>query len=297
MRDLSEDALTLEVERAVSNGANERLGDISRALVRHLHAFVREVEPTQEEWEAGIRFLTRTGHMSTTTRQEFILLSDVLGVSMLVDAINHRRAANATASTVFGPFFVEDRPVLPLGADMAPEVAGTPLFVSGRVLDANGTPLPQAVVDAWHSDDEGHYDVQVRDGLTMRGSFRCDEQGRFWFRTVRPRFYPIPDDGPVGDMLKAQGRHPFRPEHVHFMISAPDHETLVTHLFVEGDPYLDSDVVFGVKSSLIVGYQSHPAGPAPDGTTCSRPFLTLAHDFRLAPRTTSGPTQAAGGQA
>ncbi|MEJ2458565.1 MAG: intradiol ring-cleavage dioxygenase [Novosphingobium sp.] len=285
MRDLNEQTLTEETIRAVSGGEDARVRQISEALVRHLHAFIREVEPSQKEWEYGIDFLTRVGKMCSDTRQEFILLSDTLGVSMLVDAINHRRPEGATETTVFGPFYVDGRPELPLGANMSPKKQGTPMFVSGTVRDIAGRPIAGASVDAWHSDEEGHYDVQVSDKLEMRARFRTDEAGRFWFWSVRPTFYPIPDDGPVGDMLAAQGRHPFRPEHVHFMIAAPGQQTLVTHLFIDDDPYLDSDVVFGVKNSLITNYRAHEAGPAPDGTTCARDFVSLAYDFVLSPET------------
>ncbi|MGR8964270.1 intradiol ring-cleavage dioxygenase (plasmid) [Rhizobium leguminosarum] len=287
MRDLDERTITDEVLRALSNTSDIRTRKVSEALVRHLHDFIREIEPTQQEWEAGINFLTRTGQMCSDVRQEFILLSDALGVSMLVDAINHRKPGGATETTVFGPFFVEARPQFALGANISEGVAGVPLFVSGRVRDIDGNLVPRAVVDAWHSDDEGFYDVQQGSDLKMRGRFTADEDGRFWFWSVRPKFYPIPNDGPVGEMLAAQGRHPFRPEHVHFMIAAPGHETLVTHIFIEGDPYLDSDVVFGVKTSLVTQYEVCEPGIAPDGTTMDGQYLALNYDFVLSPEMSS----------
>lgn len=283
MRDLNEHSITEEVLRAVSGAADPRVRDVSQALVRHLHAFVREIEPTQAEWEAAIDFLTRTGQICSDVRQEFILLSDTLGVSMLVDAINHRKPGGATESTVFGPFFVESRPELPLGASMSVGVQGQPLFISGTVRDLSGSAMPGAIIDAWHSDEDGFYDVQQGDELKMRARFRADPEGRFCFWSVRPKYYPIPDDGPVGEMLAAQGRHPFRPEHVHFMIAAEGCETLVTHLFVDGDPYLDSDVVFGVKNSLITRYVLKEAGIAPDGSAIDTAYLVLNHDFILSP--------------
>ena len=283
MRDLNEDTVTDEVLRAVSKTPDPRVREVSEALIRHLHAFVREVEPTQAEWEFGIGFLTRVGGMCSDVRQEFILLSDTLGVSMLVDTINHRKPEGATETTVFGPFFVESRPELPLGGNMSEGVAGTPMFVSGVVRDISGNPLAGAVVDSWHSDDEGFYDVQRRPELKMRARFRTDDQGRFWFWSVRPKYYPIPNDGPVGQMLEAQGRHPYRPEHVHFMIGADGQETLVTHVFIDEDPYLDSDVVFGVKNSLITSYRECQPGVAPDGSTLAVPYLALEYDFVLAP--------------
>lgn len=283
MRDLDETTITDEVLQAISRTPDARVRDVSEALVRHLHAFVREIEPTQAEWEFGIDFLTRVGQMCSNVRQEFILLSDTLGVSMLVDAINHRKPEGATETTVFGPFFVEQRPELPLGANMSTGVDGVPMFVSGTVCDVSGRPLAGATIDSWHSDDEGFYDVQRREDLKMRARFRADDRGRFWFWSVRPKFYPIPDDGPVGEMLAAQGRHPYRPEHVHFMIAAEGQETLVTHVFIEGDPYLDSDVVFGVKNSLITNYRECPPGLAPDGTEMAVPYLSLEYDFVLSP--------------
>lgn len=284
MRDLDEHSITEEVLTAVSNTRDPRVLEISQALIRHLHNFIREIEPTQSEWEDGIKFLTEVGQMCSDVRQEFILLSDTLGVSMLVDAINHRKPEGATETTVFGPFFVESRPFLRLGSNMSEGVPGKPMFVAGTVRDVSGAPIPDAVIDAWHSDDEGFYDVQ-RDGqdLHMRASFRSDDHGHFWFWSVRPKFYPIPNDGPVGRMLEAQGRHPFRPEHVHFMVGAAGKETLVTHVFIEGDPYLDSDVVFGVKNSLITRYRDCEPGVAPDGKLMDVPYLALEYDFMLAP--------------
>lgn len=283
MRDLDQYTITTEALNAVSRARTPRVRQVSEALIRHLHDFIREIEPTQAEWEFGIDFLTRVGQTCSDVRQEFILLSDTLGVSMLVDAINHRQPDGATATTVFGPFFVESRPELPLGANMSAGVPGRPMFVSGTVRDIAGAPLPGAVIDSWHSDDEGFYDVQRSRDLNMRARFRADDQGRFWFWSVRPKYYPIPDDGPVGDMLRAQGRHPYRPEHVHFMIAAEGRETLVTHVFIDGDPYLDSDVVFGVKNSLVTQYRECAPGVAPDGTRMNVPYLALEYDFVLSP--------------
>ncbi len=225
--------------------------------------FIREIEPTFEEWEGGIKFLTEIGKKCSDTRQEFILLSDTLGASMLVDAINHRLPAGATETTVLGPFFVENAPTMALGVDISPGMPGEALFVEGAVRAVGGAPLPGAMIDVWHSDKDGGYDVQHYDeggDVTMRAHLAADESGRFWFWTIVPSFYPIPDDGPVGDMLRAQGRHPYRPAHVHFMISAPGHVTLVTHVFIDGDKYLDSDVVFGVKDSLVHKLERRAAG-------------------------------------
>lgn len=284
MRNFDEETITTAVLARLAGCASPRTRQVSEALVRHLHAFVREIEPTQDEWMRAIRFLTETGHMCTGVRQEFILLSDTLGVSMLVDAINHRRDSAATPSTVLGPFYVEAAPELPLGSDIAGDEKGEPLLVEGSVRRLDGTPVADAIVDTWHSDDEGFYDVQ-RPGaaLSMRARFRTDAAGRFRFRTIVPKFYPIPDDGPVGKMLRAQGRHPYRPAHVHFMIAAPGFDTLATHVFIAGDAYLDSDAVFGVKDALIRTLERVPAGVTAQGSVVEQPMLALRYDFTLAP--------------
>ncbi|MCO5066364.1 MAG: intradiol ring-cleavage dioxygenase [Rhizobiaceae bacterium] len=285
-RNLDETSITEAVLRRVAGASNDRARTISDALVRHLHAFVREVEPTEEEWRQGIDFLTRVGGMCSETRQEFILLSDTLGVSMLVDAINHRGASEATATTVLGPFYVANVAEQPLGAFISEGLDGAPMLCEGSVCDPSGNALAGAIVDVWHSDGDGYYDIQHADGLeslTGRARFRTDGGGRFWFRSIVPNFYPIPDDGPVGDMLKAQGRHPYRPAHVHFMIAAPGFETLVTHVFLSGDPYLDSDVVFGVKDELIASLTPQEAGRTARGNVIEQDMSALRYDFVLTP--------------
>jgi hydroxyquinol 1,2-dioxygenase len=253
------------------------------SLVRHLHDFIRDAEPTFDEWLAGINFLTRTGHMSTDKRQEFILLSDTLGVSMLVDAINHRNRDGATETTVLGPFYVEGAPEMPLGANVTGGLKGEPLFAEGIVSSPDGQPLLNAAVDVWQSDAAGFYDVQYADRTEagLRGRLHTNSNGRFYFWSVMPTSYPIPNDGPVGDMLKATKRHPYRPAHLHFLIAAEGYETLITHLFVAGDQYLDSDAVFGVKRSLIRTYTREAAGAAPDGRKMTTPWWRLRNDFRL----------------
>ncbi|MDB5502752.1 MAG: dioxygenase [Tardiphaga sp.] len=284
MRNFNEFTITDAVLERVAGASDARTRQVSEALVRHLHAFVREIQPTQAEWEYGIDFLTRTGHMCDENRQEFILLSDTLGVSMQVDAINHRLPEGATETTVLGPFFVQRAPEHALGADISGQLQGIPLLVTGSVSSPEGQPLAGATVDVWHSDNDGYYDVQQLEkigDLAMRARFRTDLNGRFWFWTIKPAAYPIPHDGPVGDMLEAQGRHPWRPAHVHFMIAAPGYEQLVTHVFEAGDQYLDSDVVFGVKDSLIRDYQEMPPGVAADGTTMDQPYRHLNYDFGL----------------
>lgn len=285
MREFNESNLTEAVIKRFEETPDPRLRQVMQSLVRHLHAFVQDIEPSFAEWQAAITFLTRTGQKCDDTRQEFILLSDTLGVSMLVDAINHRGAAGATPTTVLGPFYVENPPVLPLGTELARTAPGERLHVSGRVTTAAGGPLADAVLDVWQSDAEGFYDVQRPAGEApeLRARFRADAEGRFHFWTVMPTAYPVPTDGPVGEMLQATGRHPMRPAHIHFMISAPGHETLVTHVFADGDPYLDSDAVFGVKEALIRPFARHPAGTAPDGRVMDRPWRSLSYDFVLRP--------------
>ncbi|MBR0874980.1 intradiol ring-cleavage dioxygenase [Bradyrhizobium tropiciagri] len=284
MRNFNEHTITDAVLARVGGAGDPRVREISEALVRHLHAFVREVRPTQKEWEYGIDFLTRTGQMCDDKRQEFILLSDTLGVSMLVDAINHPVPEGATETTVLGPFFVQAAPEKQVGDDISGGMKGDPLLVTGSVSADDGRPLAGAVIDVWHSDEDGYYDVQQLDkigDLSMRARFHADADGRFHFWSIKPAAYPIPHDGPVGDMLEAQGRHPWRPAHVHFMISAPGFEQLVTHVFVAGDKYLDSDVVFGVKDSLIREFLQRSPGRAPDGRTAEQPYFYLHYDFGL----------------
>ena len=283
MRDFDENSITDAVLQRLAGAEDPRLRQVAQSLVRHLHAFVRDVEPSFEEWQHAINFLTRIGHMCDGKRQEFILLSDTLGVSMLVDAINHRLPEGATPTTVLGPFYVEGAPELPLGAEVARAMKGEALHVSGRVTTAGGGPIPGAIVDIWHSDEDGYYDVQRADqpDANLRARFRTDTEGRFHFWTLTPTSYPVPDDGPVGDLLRATGRHPMRPAHVHFMIAAPGHETLVTHVFVAGDPYLDSDAVFGVKQELIAEFVQHSPGKGPDGRDLQGTWRKLSYDFAL----------------
>ncbi|MGA2795208.1 MAG: intradiol ring-cleavage dioxygenase [Roseiarcus sp.] len=291
MRNFDEKNITAAVLERFAGAEVPRVRAVSEALVRHLHEFIREIEPTFEEWEAGVKFLTDVGAKCSATRQEFILLSDTLGASMLVDAINHRLPQGATETTVLGPFFVQDAPAMPLGADIAPGMPGEPLFIDAGVRAADGEPLPGATIEVWHSDKDGYYDVQRYDeggAVTMRARFTADEAGRFWLWTITPSFYPIPDDGPVGDMLRAQGRHPYRPAHVHFMVSAPGYETLITHVFIDGDKYLDSDVVFGVKDSLVRQLERRAAGTEAGGRVVDRPYAVMAFDFALAPRVGAG---------
>jgi len=246
--------VTDEAVASLEGTADPRLRELLTGLIRHLHAFARETRLTQAEWERAIGFLTETGKMCTDTRQEFILLSDVLGLSMLVETINGDRAAGSTESTVLGPFHMTESPVRELGANIDLVGGGEPCVVSGRIVSGDGTPLPGALLDVWQADGNGFYDVQRPDLQPPgngRGLFTADAEGRFWFRTCVPSPYPIPTDGPVGELLKATGRHPYRPAHIHFIASAEGHTPVTTHIFVAGSDYLDSDAVFAVKQSLV----------------------------------------------
>jgi catechol 1,2-dioxygenase len=233
---------------------DERLREVLTSLVRHLHAFVKDVELTESEWAAAVDFLTRTGQTSDEVRQEFILLSDVLGVSMLVETLNHRSGGTATEQTVLGPFHQVTSPPRELGDDIALDGTGEPCRVEGRITGVGGEPVAGASVDVWQANADGFYDVQ-RPGVlperNLRGLFTADEDGRYWFRSIVPCFYPIPVDGPVGELLGSTGRHPYRPAHLHFLVSAPGYRTVTTHAFIADSPYLDSDAVFGVKESLV----------------------------------------------
>lgn len=285
MRNIDQNTITPAFMARLAQCENPRLKQIVSSLVTHLHSFAREVALTEAEWMQGIEFLTATGHQCDAKRQEFILLSDTLGLSMLVVAQNNAKPVGATEATVFGPFHVHDTPAIEQGADLSGGAPGVPLFVEARVLAPGGAPIANALVDVWQADAEGLYDVQrpeLGETRRARGVLRTDAQGVVRFRSVTPTAYPVPTDGPVGRLLLATGRHPWRPAHIHFMIEAAGFETLITHIFRDGDPYLDSDVVFGVRSSLIGDFRQHDAGVAPDGTHMAQPYYTLHQDFVLA---------------
>lgn len=270
------------VNARMSPDADARLREIMGAVVRHLHAAVKEVEPTQEEWMAAIDFLTRTGQMCNQWRQEFILLSDVLGVSMLVDAINHRRPAGATENTVLGPFYVADAPQYENGANICLDGKGEPLLVTGTLKDVDGQPIPGARIDVWQTNDDGFYDVQqkgVQPDWNLRGVFTSDAEGRYHFLSVKPRYYPIPDDGPVGKLLTSLGRHPNRAAHIHFIVAADGYDPVTTHIFTPDCQYLDQDAVFGVKASLIADFQWVEQGDEDYGLTT--PHWRVHWDFTL----------------
>lgn len=254
----TEDNSTDAVNGRMSDEVAPRLAEVMESLVRHLHAFAKDVNLTQAEWEAAIGFLTETGQTCSEERQEFILLSDVLGFSMLVDAINNRRPEGATENTVFGPFHVAGAPEREMGDTISLDGKGETCLFEGRVLDLDGNPIDGARIDVWCDNADGFYSVQQPDEQPKwnnRGIFTTGSDGHYNFRGIKPVSYPIPDDGPVGKMLAALGRHPYRPAHMHFLITAPGFDTIVTHTFVDGDPYLDSDAVFGVKESLIADFK------------------------------------------
>jgi hydroxyquinol 1,2-dioxygenase len=261
-----------------------RLRDVMAALIKHLHAFVRDVEPTGEEWFKAIDFLTRTGQLCDTKRQEFILLSDVLGVSMLVDAINHRYASAATPTTVEGPFHVPGSPEYGHGGNMAEGAPGIPCFCVGRVTDLDGHPIADATLDMWQTDGEGQYEAQ-RDVTEpwMRGVFKSQADGTYIARTVAPIGYTIPMDGTVGDLMSRTDISHMRPAHIHFCLEAPGFRRCVTHLFQRGDKYIETDVVYGVKERLIAEFVEHPPGKAPNGERVATPYYVVHYDFVMQP--------------
>lgn len=278
-----EQRVTDEVVASFAGATDARLEQIMQALTRHLHAFAREVRLTTPEWEAAIGFLTRAGHITDDRRQEFILLSDVLGLSMLTVGMNAPATAAATESTVFGPFFLENSPEIPRGGDMGEGVKGMPCHVRGRVTGVDGAPIAGARVEVWGADEDGFYDVQYTgDVVQARAHLFTDENGEYDFWTVQPAAYPIPHDGPVGDLLAATNRSVMRPAHIHFMVEAAGFDTLITHIFVAGDEWLGNDAVFGVKQSLILDFERHEPGEAP-GRRVDEPWSSTAFDIVLAP--------------
>ena len=284
-----------------------RFKQVMTALVEHLHAFAREVELTPDEWMTTVQFLTATGKMCDDKRQEFILLSDTLGLSMLVVAMEQARGAThqaasvsagatpATEATVQGPFFWPGAPEFALGDDITQGAPGEPAWYSGSVTGTDGRPVANCRLDIWSGDGDGMYDMQFGADAPMRlrGSIHTDADGRYRFWSIKPSYYPVPDDGPVGGMLRRMGRHPNRPGHIHIMLSAPGYQRLITHLFVSDSPYLDSDAVFGVRDSLIVDYERHPPGSsAPDGRTMDRTWHSASFDFKLVPDAARPPVKA-----
>jgi hydroxyquinol 1,2-dioxygenase len=286
MQLVTEENITdLAVERW-RTARDPRLAEIMGALVRHLHEFAREVDLTEEEWMAGIQWLTATGQACDDKRQEFILASDVLGLSMLVVQLNHRFEDAATPATVLGPFHIAGSPSMPYGGDMSDGVPGRPLFIAGRVTSVDGEPVAGAVLDVWQADEEGLYESQIAevDEARLRATFSTREDGSYCVRTIAPKGYSIPMDGPVGALIERTEISHFRPAHVHFLIDVEGYERLITHLFQQGAEYLENDVVFGTKEGLVVAFEEHEPGPTPDGGESSEPFLVARYDFVLQPR-------------
>jgi hydroxyquinol 1,2-dioxygenase len=284
MQLVTEDNVTGLAEERWATAHDPRLAEIMTALVRHLHGFAREVRLTEAEWMAAIGWLNRTGQISDEKRQEFILASDVLGLSMLVVQMNHRFDAAATPATVLGPFHIEGSPELGYGADMSEGVPGTPLYISGTVRDLDGKPIAGAVLDVWQADPEGAYEAQLEvDEARLRAKYAAREDGTYCLRTVGPKGYAVPMDGPVGDLIGRTAISHFRPAHVHFLLTADGYQPLITHLFQEGAQYLDTDVVFGTKAELVVAFEPRDPGPTPDGGHSDEPWLEARYDFVLQP--------------
>ena len=280
----TEKTLTDTVLKRWSDIPDPRLKQVMQALVKHVHAFVHEIEPTQAEWATAIDFLTRTGKMCDDKRQEFILFSDVLGVSMLVDAINHRQSTEATPSTVEGPFHVPDAPVMGNGANMADNAPGIPCFCVGKVHGLAGEPIAGATLDLWQTDGEGFYEAQRPEieGAWMRGLYHTQGDGSYLIRTVAPIAYTIPMDGTIGELMNRTNMSHMRPAHIHFALGAPGYHGLVTHLFQSGDKWIEQDAVYGVKEPLIVEFNKMPAGSkAPSGEIMNEPFYVVNYDFVL----------------
>jgi hydroxyquinol 1,2-dioxygenase len=284
MQLVTEDNVTELAESRWGTARDPRTAEVLTALVRHLHAFAREVRLTEAEWMAAVQWLTRTGQISDEKREEFILASDVLGLSMLVVQMNHHFDQAATPATVLGPFHIDGSPELEYGADMSDGLPGTPLYVHGTVRDLDGKLVGGAVLDVWQADEDGAYEAQLPvDEARLRAKYTAGEDGGYCIRTIAPKGYSIPMDGPVGDLIRQTEISHFRPAHVHFLLNVPGFRPLITHLFEEGAEFLDSDVVFGTKQELVVGYAHHEPGPTPDGGTSAVPWASTTYDFVLQP--------------
>jgi hydroxyquinol 1,2-dioxygenase len=285
MRQFTEDNLTEAVVARLQKTKDARFREIMASAVKHLHAFAREVHLTEEEWFEGIKFLTAVGQKCDDKRQEFILLSDILGLSMMIVALNHKTVPGATEATVLGPFFAHGAKEYDYGADLreGATLKGEDVYVSGRVLSLDGKPVAGAVLDIWQAKADGIYDVQTEGEFELRGRVKANAKGEYAFKSYKPKFYSVPVDGPVGDLIRATGNHHMRPAHMHAIVSAPGYQPVITHVFVEDDPYLDGDAVFAVKNSLIGKYRRIDSPADAKKLGMPNPFLKLEWDFRLAP--------------
>lgn len=284
MQLVTEDNITELAEQRWGTAHDARTRELLTALVRHLHDYAREVRLTEDEWMAAIQWLKRTGQISDDKREEFILASDVLGLSMLVVQMNHHFDPGATPATVLGPFHIDGSPELAYGADMSEGLPGVPLFVTGTVRSLDGTPIGGAVLDVWQADEDGAYEAQLQvEEARLRAKYTTREDGSYCMRTIAPKGYSIPMDGPVGDLIRLTDISHFRPAHVHFLLNVPGYRPLITHLFEAGAQFLDSDVVFGTKQELVVDYQHHEPGPTPDAGTIDVPWVSATYDFVLQP--------------
>ncbi|MEA5361283.1 dioxygenase [Amycolatopsis sp., V23-08] len=285
MQLVTEDNITELAARRWASAHDPRTAELMAALVRHLHAFAREVRLSETEWMAAMKWLTETGQISDEKREEFILASDVLGLSMLVVQMNHAFDAKATPATVLGPFHIDGSPEKDFGGDMSDGLPGAPLYVTGTVTGLDGSPVGGAVLDVWQADEEGAYESQIPgiDEARLRAKYATRADGSYCLRTIAPKGYSIPMDGPVGELISGTDISHYRPAHVHFLINAAGYEPLITHLFQEGAEYLDSDVVFGTKQELVVTFESREPGPTPDGGHSDEPWLEARYDFVLQP--------------
>src|ERR1044071_5867218 len=285
MRQFNEDTITDAVVARLKKADDPRFRQIMTSAVKHLHAFAREVQLTEEEWFEGIKYLTAVGQKCDDKRQEFILLSDILGLSMMIVALNHKTAPGATEATVLGPFFAHGAKEYGYGADLreGATMKGEDVWVSGRVLGVNGKPVPNAVLDIWQAKADGIYDLQTDGEFELGGRVKAKAKGEYALKSYKPKFYSVPMDGPVGELVRRTGNHHMRPAHMHAIVSAPGHQPVITHVFVDGDPYLDQDAVYAVKDSLVGSYRKVNDAAEAKRLGMPNPFLKLEWDFRIAP--------------
>ncbi len=288
------DTITQQAVDRWSTTHDPRLRELITKLIPHVHDYAREVGLTHQEWIDGLNFLARVGQWTTDARGENILLSDVMGLSMLTVMLNDKLPKGATPHTVLGPFYVDDSPELQAGGNMAEGVEGEPCYISGQIRNLKGEPIADATLDMWQADDEGIYEVQLseKSGPYLRGIYHSGPDGRYLVKTIAPLGYAVPMDGPVGELLYKTDISYFRPAHIHFILSSPGYQKIITHLFKRGTEYLENDVVYGVKQELIADFIRHEPGVAPTGEKLDTPFWTIEYDFVLAPEGATAEAQA-----